>query len=61
MAKKKTVKPKAIRNLGAKGLTAKASQAVKGGYTGMTRVADEIPSERLAFNFGKLTVKSKPQ
>ncbi len=59
MAKKKTAGTKAVRDLGAKGLTGKAGKAVKGGYTGMTRVADEIPVERLAF--GKLTVKSSPK
>jgi hypothetical protein len=61
--KKKTVRTKAIRDLAARGLTAKTGKTVKGGSSRKVSAAggDEGPEENITFVYGRFGVKYTPQ
>jgi hypothetical protein len=55
--KKKTSKGKSVKSLPAKRLTGKTAKGVKGGFplgAAIQAAPDDLPSESLNFNYGKI-------
>ena len=64
MKKKQRTKSKGVRNLPAKGLAAKSSKGVKGGFLVgdvAAPVGYEGPGDTFAINYSKYDVEYKPQ